>query len=268
MDLARGLFAFERSPYCGAPPDPATLVLRWNLDPYLILVLIGLLVTYAARTYRRSRGDAAPSMYRQAAFYTGWGLGTLAVISPLCPLSVSLFSARIAQHMWLTSVVAPLIALGLPPIQRRSVGCSPLIAALAFGVFLWFWHAPGPYSATFESDVTYWAMHATLFGSAVWFWGALLRDPGRNLGAVMASAVATTVQMGLLGASITFAGRPLYAPHAQTTAAWGLTQLQDQQLGGVIMWIPAGLIIVGAVVGGLACALRRADQPQPLAAAT
>jgi putative membrane protein len=71
--------------------------------------------------------------------------------------------------------------------------------------------------------------------------------------------VFTTLQMGFLGALLTFSARPLYAVHALTTPAWGLSPLADQQLGGIIMWIPAGAIFVGAIVGAVAVMLRHAE---------
>ena len=121
-----------------------------------------------------------------------------------------------------------------------------MLAAATFAVTLWFWHAPAAYAATFQSDGVYWAMHLTAFAAAVWLWSGLL-DGSRDAARPFALAtLLTTGQMGLLGALITFAGRPLYAPHFATTYAWGLTPLADQQLGGVVMWVPAGVICVPA----------------------
>ena len=105
----------------------------------------------------------------------------------------------------------------------------------------------------------YWLMHLTLFGAAVWLWSALLDAPGEHLGSFVAASALTTLQMGLLGAILTFASRPLYPPHQSTTLAWGLTPLADQQLGGVVMWIPAGLIFVVAFTVAFTQAMRRAE---------
>jgi putative membrane protein len=128
-----------------------------------------------------------------------------------------------------------------------------------FGALLWFWHAPGPYAWTFESDLAYWLMHISMIGAAVWFWTTVLAAAENRLGGFVAAMAATAIQMGLLGALITFAPRPLYAPHQLTTLAWGLTPLQDQQLGGVIMWVPAGAIFVFGLVGALGGAMRRGE---------
>lgn len=243
-------------PYCGVPPDPGGLWARWNLDPPLVLALLLIAAVYAVAVH--GRRSATMSAWRWASFYGGWALGALALVSPLCALSVSLSAARVAQHMVLAAVVAPLVALGLPPRAGRGFG-APLAAATAFAVALWTWHAPGPYRATFEGPAIYWAMHLSAFAAALWLWSAVFAEGARRPGAALAAALLTSLQMGLLGAVLTFAGRPLYSPHLTTTAAWGLSPLADQQLAGVIMWVPAGLILTAAVVAGLAVTLRGAE---------
>jgi putative membrane protein len=114
--------------------------------------------------------------------------------------------------MWLASVVAPLIALGLPPTVAGRLGRRPVLAAATFAVTLWFWQAPAAYAATFQSDGVYWAMHLTAFAAAVWLWSGLLDGSRDALGPFSLATLLTTGQMGLLSALITFAGRPLYAP--------------------------------------------------------
>ena len=224
-------------PYCGPPPAPQDLALRWNLDPVLIAALLALLGLYlwSARAQWRSG--------RTAAFCAGWAVGALALISPLCALSVSLFGARIGQHMLLTLIAAPLLAGGLRPARGPR---HPLAAALAFLLLLWFWHAPAPYAATFGSTAVYWAMHLSLIGSAVWLWHDLLTGPPAF--ARLGAAAISMLQMGFLGALLTLAPHALYGPHQLTTAAWGLTPLQDQQLGGALMWAPGGLAFLAVTL--------------------
>ncbi|MBV9512038.1 MAG: cytochrome c oxidase assembly protein [Caulobacteraceae bacterium] len=236
--------------YCGAPPAPGELAHRWNLDPVLIIALIALGLIYSIW---------APKGARHGAFYSGWTLTALLLVSPLCAFSVALFSARVAQHMLLVTLAAPLIAWARPGFERPALVPRPLLAAALFAGALWFWHAPGPYAATFRGPAVYWTMHLTLFGSAVWLWAALFEAAGERLGAGVAAIALTSLQMGLLGAVITFAARPLYAPHLLTTEAWGLSPLQDQQLGGVVMWIPAGTILAAGLAFAFAQAFRRAE---------
>jgi putative membrane protein len=236
------LLPAQAVPYCGAPPTPEVLAARWNLDPILIALLLAALIAFGWR----ARG--------RLAFAGGWGIAVAALISPLCPLSVALFSARVGQHMVLEFAAAPLIALGLGWRPRGGA----LAPAAVLAACLWLWHAPGPYDATFASDAVYWLMHLTSFAAALWLWAALLN--GRDLASSAAAVLITTGMMGLLGAVITFAPTPLYRVHELTTWAWGLTPLADQQLGGVIMWIPAGLVLAGGLMATFTATLRRAEQ--------
>ena len=134
---------------------------------------------------------------------------------------------------------------------------APLLAAASFAIALWFWHSPAPYTATFTSDLAYWAMHVTTGAAALGFWAAVIGASSERLAVSAVATVATGLQMALLGAVITFAPNTLYAPHALTTWAWGLSPLRDQQLGGALMWAPAGLIFALAIVAPLARLLRR-----------
>ncbi len=239
--------------YCGAPPVPAAMWSRWNGDPVLIAAL-GLALVAALRV--------APSRRVRGAVALGWAIGAGSLVSPLCALSVALFAARCMQHMILTAVVAPLLALGLPgprgPLTRNP---WPWVAALA--ATLWGWQAPAAYAATFRSDAVYWAMHLTTFFAALGLWRAVVHAPPERLGAATAALVATGGQMALLGAVLVFAPAPLYAPHRLTTAAWGLTPLADQQLGGAILWLPGGVIVAAALLGSLAVLLRDRGRTVP-----
>jgi putative membrane protein len=153
-------------------------------------------------------------------------------------LSVALFAARITQHMILILIAAPLIGLALPAGTPQRARLRLWGSSASFLVALWFWHMPAPYDATFTSTSYYWLMHVTLFGSAILLWRELLHHRNTLLFDVLGAGVLTSMQMGLLGAVLTMAGRPLFFWHLTTTQAWGLSPLQDQQLGGVLMWVP------------------------------
>ena len=257
------------TPYCGTAPSPDTLLSRWNLDPVLIAGLVVLGCAYAIGAQRMNRRQHVLGRSDQAAFWTGWAVAAGALISPLCALSVSLFAARIGQHMILELVAAPLVAAGRPVAvfaaafgrtdARPEARTMPLLATGVFALLLWFWHAPGPYAVTFSSIALYWAMHLSLFAAAVWLWSALLDRFSRHTIAAAFGGIASTVQMGLLGAIITFAPRALYAPHASTTWAWGLSPLADQQLGGAIMWVPGCAAFLLVALFALWRAIERAE---------
>ncbi len=236
-------------PYCGSPPHPGELWHRFNLDPWLLAALTALLLLHVCVLARDRRDRCFAG--------AGWLVAAGALVSPLCALSVSLFWARIAQHMLLLLVASPLIAIAWPKsADRLRVGALPGVSALwlsaaAFLVALWFWHMPGPYDATFDGSLIYWVMHVTLFGSATLLWRELLQHRETRTAEVLAAALLSSMQMGLLGAVLTFATRPLYFWHLTTAGAWGYTPLQDQQLGGVIMWVPGMLLFLWASLRSL-----------------
>jgi len=159
-------------------------------------------------------------------------------------LSSALFSVRVLHHVLLIAAVAPLLALAFP--QRRA-GSPPLVMLVAaHAVILWLWHTPGPYALGLASVPAYWLMQTSLLGSAWLLWRAILA-PAQS-GTALVALAATIGQMGLLGALIVFAPRPLYPVHLASTTAWGLAPLTDQQLAGLLMWVPAMLPYLGAGV--------------------
>ena len=220
-------------PYCGMPPAPGDLLSRFNFDPFLLLVLANLALIHLLFIGQRRA---------QMRAITGWLIAAAASISPLCALSVSPFSARVAQHMILVLVAAPLIALAGPPPARHRVVKSPWIAAGAFFVALWLWHMPVPYDATFSSTRMYWLMQVSLFGSAILLWRELLHHAADRTAEALVVGALTSLHMGLLGALLTLAGHPMFLGDLTTIQAWGLNSMRDQQIGGLLMCVP-GIIL-------------------------
>ncbi len=219
--------------YCGVPAVPAEVWTSWNLDPAVMLGLCGL----AVAVRYRSEGSA-----QQAGF---GAVGLLAVIflSPLCAMSAALFSARVVHHVLLIAGVAPLLALAFPARQAL-----PLSAVFGMNVaVLWFWHVPAVYNWAVWSLAGYWLMQASLLGVALALWREVLR-PGATPGAGIAALLGMVAQMGLLGALIAFSPRALYSAHFMTTEIWGFNPLEDQQLAGLIMWVPAILPYLAAAI--------------------
>jgi putative membrane protein len=217
--------------YCGRAAIPDDFWMRWNGDPVLLALLAGLAIAVG-------RGYSANAR-------AGWGaiaLMFVIFVSPLCALASALFSARVLHHVLLVAGVAPLLALAYP---LRRVGSPPLAMLVAANtIVLWFWHAPAPYEWGLASVPGYWLMQGSLLASAWALWRAILA-PTTQPGSALVALVATIAQMGLLGAIIVFAPRPLYLVHLASTAPWGLSPLADQQLAGLLMWVPAMLPYLG-----------------------
>jgi putative membrane protein len=220
-------FSMLNDIYCGPAPTPATLAASWNLDP-AAGSLIALFVAWALWS-RASRAETAAVA----------GLLVLLFISPLCALTSALFSARVFHHVVLVAVVAPLLARMLP--LRASAAAPGLLTTLFLlhAATFWFWHYPPFYDAALRSDLLYWTMQFSLLATAVALWRHMI---GRgDLTQALLALFATATQMGMLGALLTFAGYPLYRLHLTTTEPFGFSALEDQQLAGLIMWVPGAL---------------------------
>jgi putative membrane protein len=253
----------------GEPLKPHDLWLAWSFDPGIVipLVLTALLYLRGAKT---AHGVSSKQKF---CFWSGWLLLCAALLSPLHPLGEALFSAHMAQHELLMVVVAPLLVLarplvallwGLPFTWRRALGqgskrktiqnswrffTRPTTAWWVQAAAVWLWHIPRFFQATLDNDWIHSAQHLSFLGSALLFWWSLSYAHGKvRYGASVLYLFTTAVHTSILGALLTFASTIWYPAYAATTTAWGLTPLEDQQAGGLIMWIPAGLVYV---IGGL-----------------
>jgi putative membrane protein len=266
------------SAHDGKPHELGDLVYTWGLDPLVVaaLALSGWLYLRGVRRLWRGAGSGCGIRRWEASSYAaGWLTLFVALVSPLHPLGEVLFSAHMTQHELMMLVAAPLVVLGRPvvaflwalPVARaRQVGgwgrvpwfqrawralTNPLAAWAIHAVTLWVWHVPALFQATLRSDLVHTLQHVFFLGSALLFWWALVHGPQgvMGYGAGVLYLFTTSVHSGVLGALITFAHKVLYPAYKETTQSWGLTALEDQQLGGLIMWVPAGLVYI---VAGLA----------------
>ncbi len=131
-------------------------------------------------------------------------------------------------------------------LGRRALPGSLAVLTAVQALVFWAWHAPPLYAAALSNDALFWLMQATITGSAALWWAKVRQAPAS---AAVLALLATMVQMGLLGALLTFSGRALYAPHWLTTQFWGFSPLEDQQLAGLVMWAPAsGLYLITALI--------------------
>ena len=188
------------------------------------------------------------------------------------------------QHETLMLIAAPLLVISRPLVTflwalpfewRRSLGrwsktspvrgswlwlTAPLTAWWIHAIAIWVWHAPPLMDATLRSDLVHTAQHLSFFFSALLFWWALFYAHGRRaFGSGVLYIFTTAVHTGILGALLTFAPHPWYGPYANTTQAWGLTPLEDQQIGGLIMWVPASVVYLAAGLYLFAAWMRESD---------
>ena len=200
--------------------------------------------------YLRGALRQPPATWRRATvFHATMGLAGLTLFGPFDGWAARSSAAHMLQHLLLMGVVAPLAVLARPLPQWRAAlgpvadtlwrGCArlsrrPMACALLHALAIWTWHAPGPYLAALSNPGLHVLEHASFLFTGWLFWWSVLR-PGRD--AVLQAALAllfTVTHTGMLGALLTFARQPLYAPESR--------DLWDQQLAGLLMWIPGGTL--------------------------
>ncbi len=241
------------------------MVIALTLSAYLYF-------TGIRRLWRNSAAGRGISTKAAVAFALGWISLVIALISPVHAWGEVLFAAHMTQHEILMLISAPLIVLGRPmiagmwaiplssrsaivkvfhyvPVKRAWTVISGAAAAWAIhAAALWIWHLPVLFQATLESDLVHTLQHMSFFGSALLFWWAIIygRHGLSSYGAGVLYLFTTSIHSGSLGAFLTFTSRVIYPVYSDTTSTWGLTPLEDQQLGGLIMWVPAGLVYIVA----------------------
>lgn len=275
MFFSTALSAFAHE---GKPHSWHDLWRSWSFEPFAVVGLIisaGLFAFGLRNLWRESGVGRGIRRWEAVVFAGGWFALFIALVSPVHAWGRVLFSAHMTQHEILMLVAAPLLVLGRPlvgfmwalPVRwSRRIGnlgkvtwfqsswrflTTPLVAWIVHAIALWMWHVPVLFDAVLHSEWVHTAQHLSFLLSALLFWWALIHAP-RGLmgyGAAVLYVFTTSLHSGLLGALLTFSSSLWYQSYANTTQSWSLTPLEDQQLGGLIMWIPAGLVYV---VAGLA----------------
>lgn len=262
-----------------APPSHGAVAAA----PLLLLAL-----AYAggvARLRRRGAFARACGPWRVASFVLGLLSLALVTASPVADWSERLFSTHMAQHLALMLIAAPLlVAARTTPIALAAVAgaarvawlralgrigrrlLAPLVIWLAFNGLFLLWHLPGLYAAALRHDGIHALEHVSFFLSAYAFWSLVMAPAGRGAlgyGARLFFVVSAALLSGLPGALIALSSRPLYASDPQAAACLGLTALDDQQLAGLVMWIPGGLAYIAAALALLLRWMREAERRAP-----
>jgi cytochrome c oxidase assembly factor CtaG len=182
------------------------------------------------------------------------------------------------QHELLLLLAAPLLVAGrplavfvwtFPSGGRKRIGRivnsafirwpwralnQPLAAWTIHALVLWAWHFPSLFQASLDDEGVHTLQHLSFFASALLFWSSLIGAHSQwQRGSAVLSILTTAIHTGMLGALLTFSTTLWYPAYSDTTLRWGYTALEDQQLGGLIMWVPAGFLFVFV---GLAFAAR------------
>ena len=262
--------------HAGQPVSPHDLWSSWGTDPvvYAGLVAMGWLYLRGLRRLWATAGvGRGVARWQAAAFAAGLLVCWIALESPVDALGSALFSGHMLQHELLAVVAAPLLVLGDPmrtvahglaPVWRRRLGVADRLVTgagspsqrgwwlagwfVAFVVSFWAWHVPVLYNAAVRNDVVHSLQHATfLVGALGLWWAALGRYRKRNPLPGVALLFATVLQGTWGGALFVFAVRGYYEPYLNTTEAWGLTPVDDINLGGSIMWV-SGMVFIAAAL--------------------
>jgi cytochrome c oxidase assembly factor CtaG len=258
-------FAHAGEPHGGSAP--------WTFDPWIVAPLLISASLYAVGTlilWRRVGPGRGVRSWQAASYTFGWLMLAGALVSPLHWLGEHLFTFHMIEHEVMMALAAPLIAVARPfgaflwalpkSIRTRVARLSrtraaailwrrltqPRNATIIHGAAIWIWHAPPLFDAAVTNLPVHRLQHLIFLVTALLFWWALVRRA--DCGTAAAHLIVTTLHTGALGALIALAPRVIYKAQTAAATEWGLTPLEDQQLAGLVMWVPAGTIYAGAAL--------------------
>jgi cytochrome c oxidase assembly factor CtaG len=228
--------------------------------------------------------------WQAGCYAAGWLVLGLALVSPIHHWGVQLFTIHMVEHELVMAIAAPLIVLARPgaalvwvllPVARCWVGWAlrrsgargcwamltrPGVATITHGVAIWAWHVPRLFEAAWDNVPLHRLQHVTFLVTGLLFWRALVRR--RHPGLAAANLFTTMLHTSILGVLIALAPRVLYWSQTMNAGQWGLTPLQDQQVAGLIMWIPAAAVYALAALAFFAEWIRQSRPAASRAVAT
>jgi putative copper resistance protein D len=268
-----------------APTLPGVL-LAWRFDPLPVAGVLAAAAAYLALTRavaaRHPRNP--PRRWRSVAFLSGLAAIAVALLSPIEAYEGVLFSVHMVQHMLLMLVAAPLLLLGAPitlllrassPTARRRLLrilhslpvrllSFPLVAWLAFAAVNWGWHFSTLYDDALENVALHYVQHATFLGAALLFWWPVIGadpSPWRLPHPVRLFYLFLAMpQNSFLGVAIMNAGAVLYPHYVTNLRAWGPSPLDDQALGGLLMWAGGDVAFLAGMALVVAMWVRAEDR--------
>jgi putative membrane protein len=274
------------------------LLLSWSWRPEILLTLgLAAAVHVMGRRRLKKRGSAhLVNPWRSAAYFTGLAVLGIALMSPIDVLSGQFFYMHMIQHLLLVMIAAPLLWLadpmpimmwGLPRGLRTEVGrwlrpdasfrhvvqslTKPGLVWLYFVAFLVGWHDPGAYVAALQHELVHDLEHITFFVTALLFWWHVIGSaphihrrlsPGLRIGYALSVVPATA----LTGIAIALSNEPIYDYYTKVPRLGEMSVMQDQMLGGVIMWIPGSMMYIVAALILIAQIVQKEDDKEPVLA--
>lgn len=260
----------------------------WTFDP-LVTVPLGVLLVVFLVGQRRLAERSKTNRPRSWLFAGGWLVLTLSLVSPLHEGGERSFTLHMIEHelimllatfLLAASHVGGVLAWGLPsPLRHMLAGgwkapltsvwrriTDPVTATIVQAVVIWAWHEPTLFDRTLQSQPWHAAQHMSFILSSLIFWSAML-DTRRSTHLLSAACLfVTSLIEGALGALMAVSSSPWYSSYAAMgMSGIGLDPTTDQQLAGLIMWIPGGLVHGGAALGLLYHWLKTSEASDGLA---
>jgi putative membrane protein len=267
---------------------------RWTWDPWGLAAVAPAILIYArglAALWGARRGAVGVRAigvrsWQAGCYAAGVVVLALALLSPIDAWSDVRFWVHMSQHELLMVVAAPLMVLGkpfyvalwaLPERARKRVGLvlavpslkvawsfftAPLFVLMLHAVVRWVWHVPVLFEAAMEHDALHALQHFSFFASTALFWWAVANGrygrAGYGLGLLF--VFVTAFHTGLLAALLTVASRGFYSIYAERGLESPAELLADQQLGGVLMWVPSGVLLLASALALLVAWLGEAER--------
>ena len=269
---------------------------EWRFEILIVLIPLAILYTVGWRRLRNKRGRRSKlaTFPRLVSYWAGIAVLITALMSPIDALGGQLFFMHMIQHLLTMMVAAPLLLLanpfpfmlwGLPPGARRAVASQfaprarfrRVLTAVTRPLFVWLlfvfvylgWHDPDFYTLALTRDWVHDLQHVSFFTVALLFWWIVI-GAGPRLHADfpvwgrMAFVITAIPPNAMVGAVLAFSPTVIYTYYASIPRIFGLTALQDQMYGGIIMWIPGSMMLLLAMIILLAGQMAGRETPQPV----
>lgn len=277
--------------HAGHAPSPGGFWLSWYFDPEPTVVLLTMTTLYliGSRRLALEAPNAAYPTWRKVAYLSGIASLVLALLSPIAAYGERLFFIHMIQHMLLLMIAPPLLLLGAPmlpmlwalprgwrrrltrlikpgsPLQRAGNALTtPWVAVMLYVATVAIWHLPKFYDAAQGRTLAHDIEHLMFFGTAMLYWWPVVHPArGRrrlSFGFAVPYLVPPFAEGTLIGIYLTFLGQPIYETYQFTDQPWGFSALSDQQLAGLLMWVPGGMLFLVPLIGILSQIVRDEEQ--------